>query len=288
MKNIFTIFITTLAGLQALAKIQIPFAKINLKPSYEIEALVQTPLAVAPVRFASEVLKDCREFALTIRNLKDKSVQIQNSEYDEMRLRALPLSMKPNYQIQLISEKKLNLEPAFEIAKIEDYKLAFSFSGDALSFQSVRDTIHNYIVKQDSTQQDYLVLQFKSRDLFCDYYFGNLKITITSDLQLQTNSLLQTETEKKLLKVLNTLNDAYILSTNQKVQAAYLGASVQSDFKENWQESLKVIFLDLVRKEDLLPLPFWSEKQSDFYSLKLSNLHNILKQNFILKGKFNE
>ena len=288
MNQLLTIILLTLAGVQALGKVQIPFQKISLMSVYEIETKVQTPMAVAPSRFSAEVAKDCREFSSTMLLLQNKSVQIQKSDYDEMRLRALALSMKPSYEIQILAAKFLNLEPAFETAKITKYSLMYDFADESLSFQTVRENVNSYVVAHNSEQQDYLLLQFKSRDLFCDYYFGNLKIYLKSEMQLETNSLLQYETEQKLQKVLNHLNDSFKLSAHHKIQAAYLGASVGSDFKNNWKESLKVIFTDLVSKEDLLPLTFWSQKQSDFYSLNFGKLHNISEQKILLKGNFNE
>jgi hypothetical protein len=271
---------------QALAKIQIPFQKISLKPSYEIETLVQTPLAVAATKFAYEVSKDCQDFLQTMQQLQDKSVQIQIADYDDIRFRALPLSMKANYEILLEADKSFNLEPAFDLALIEKYHLSFNFSKAAVSLKSVQEKAHQYISSKDDENQ--ISLHFKSRDLFCDYYYGKLQIVAKADLLLQTNSLLQSQTEEKLQKLLNHLNDGFMATSNPKIQAAYLGSMLLNDFKSNWKEKLQLIFSDLIDKNNLIPSPFWAEKKSDFYSLNFSKLHNISQQNIYLKGKFNE
>lgn len=280
------IFFLTFAGVQAIAKIQIPFQKISLKPSYEIETLVQTPLAVAPTKFAYEVSKDCQDFLQTMQHLQDKSVSIQTADYDDMRFRALPLSMKANYEILLRADKSLNVDPAFELALIEKYNLSFNFTKDAVSPKAVQEKVHKFISTEDNENQ--ISLYFKSRDLFCDYYYGKLQIVANADLQLQTNSLLQSQTEEKLQNLLNHLNDSFVLTSHSKIQAVYLGSMLLNNFKSNWKEKLQLIFSELIDKNDLTPKPFWAEKQSDFYSLKLSKLHNISQQNIYLKGKFNE
>lgn len=286
MKNVLTTFLVTFVALQAFAKIQIPFTKINLKPSYETETLVQTPLAIAPARFAGEVLKDCQEFSITMRNLQDQSVQMNSSDYDDIRLRALPLSMKPSYEIQLVAEKSLNLEPAFEASQIVKYRLDYIFSADALSLKSVQERTQENIVLTDFENK--ISLQFRSRDLFCDYYFGKLQIVAIAEIQLQTNSNLQSQTEKKLQQVLNQVNESFKVSDNSKVQAAQFGILTYATYKLKWKEILKIIFAELVDEKDLAPKPFWSKKEADYYSLNFSKLHNISEKKIFLKGKFNE
>lgn len=288
MYHVTTIFLLTLVGLQALAKIQIPFQKINLKPFHEMETSVQTPLAVAPNRFEFEVSKDCRDFSNTMTGLQDKGLQIQISDYDEIRFRALALSMRPNYEVQLTAEKLLNFEPAFESATILKQQLTFNFSKQSLSPEAIREKAKEYIELIDLEEQNYFILQFKSRDLFCDYYYGKLQITVLADLELQINSVLYNQTEQKLKNVLDSLNEGLKLSANKKTQAAHLGIRARSQFQKSWKESLKTIFSELVSKEDLVPNSFWSEKQSDFYILNFSKLHNISEHKIILKGKFNE
>ena len=283
-----TLVLLAFFTVSAQAKIQIPFQQINLMPVYELATEVQPPLAVSASRFILEVHKDCREFSNSMNLFRDQSVQISMSDYNDIRFRALPLSMKANYEIKLLTEKSLNLQPTFESAKITKYHLDLKFSEKAASIYEVQNNAKQYVEVLDSELQNYLVLQFKSRDLFCDYYFGNLNISLEAEIQLQTSQSVQTETEEKLKHILNNLNDSLQISANKKVQAAYIGVSTYEAAPLNWKQNVQTIFNELVNKEDLVPYPFWSEKQSNFYDLKFSRLHNISKQKIFLKGKFND
>ena len=288
MKTRLTIILLTLAGVQALGKIQIPFQKISVIPKHELEAVLQTPVAVPAAKFSYELDKDCRNFSKTMIELRHQSVALQISDYNDIRFRALALSMKPYYEIQLLAEKSLNLNPTFTSAKITNYEMQFNFSEEAISIATVQNTANDYISLQNFELDNYFILHFKSRDLFCDYYFGHLKISLNADLQLQTSQSLQQETEEKLNKILNDLNDGLKISRNKKIQAAYFGLSTYENSPKNWKEILNTSFAELINKEDFLPKPFWAEEHSDFYVLNFSRLHNISEQKIFLNGKFNE